>query len=213
MKKYAGKKKNVLENLFLTVALLCIGLGVTVAFTDGFTKGPSIGNDTSVEESKDSSSEDKSDSSTDSTVDSSEDSSSEDSSSSNTEEKTDFRYEAEDAEINSGVIKSGYGDGSASGSWVGDLNFGSSNILFVVNVEVGGRYVVNISYATQADEATMTLSNDGIAEETVYFSSTGDWGCFSITQVEIELVTGENYLYLIKGNESVEIDYIELITA
>ncbi len=120
------------------------------------------------------------------------------------------RYEAEDATINGANVKSGYGDNTASGTWVGDMS-STSTVDFSVNVSQDGEYALTLSYASGSyTTASLLIYNaEGYFVE-VDCPNTAGWGAFQTVSSTISLRAGTSTVTVKKGAEIAELDYIEI---
>ncbi len=121
------------------------------------------------------------------------------------------RYEAESATIvgEGTAVKSGYGDNTASGSWVGDMN-NNTSIDFPVTVAEDGEYQLILHYASGSSAASLKVHNADGLYKTVSCPATSGWGCFVSLETSVSLRAGESTVSIKKGDEYVELDYIEI---
>lgn len=136
-------------------------------------------------------------------------------------EKTNTRYEAEDAEVINAVKKgkvvgsiADYGEYSGEG-FVGSIDFATSSVIFTVTSEIEGKFELYVSYAigTNFATATMNVHNDEGLDSVISFTEKNGWGSFDKTPVAegtINLRAGENKISFVKGYNFVELDYIEI---
>lgn len=131
------------------------------------------------------------------------------------------RYEAEDAKF-AGVVKKGQGQevdyGTYSGTgFVGNIDLGSSEVRFSVQVEREGEYELCLCYASSIEEGTPTFrvfTGEGYYGEVELKNITG-WGNFSLNTIasfKVSLRAGNNEIIIKKGKYNAELDFIELGT-
>lgn len=131
------------------------------------------------------------------------------------------RYEAEDSIVTDGEIKgkmpgalADYGTYSGDG-FVGCLDYPTSKLEFVVNVDQDGNYPFNVSYAIDSafGSATFNVFVNNNYYSSISLVSKKGWGSFTETpdlESSINLYEGENHITLVKGYNHAEIDYIDI---
>ena len=121
------------------------------------------------------------------------------------------RYEAEDAILDggAGTQDSGHASGGKYVNDIGSVEFSNVNVL------ADGRYVIEISYASDNVGAQWALDvNEDRLLGGVSIPSTGGWGFmgnFESIIVELDLVEGVNTLRFENQNNSADLDYIEVL--
>lgn len=129
------------------------------------------------------------------------------------------RYEAESAAINGGAkITPANSDAISGKSFVGDNNLiGTDSVVFTVNVADAGAYTLTIAYGTINPDAADTIYVNGAKVADVLFPATEKWlweatSEKTLTQ-EVTLIAGENKIKIGPKVGSVNLDYIEVVSA
>lgn len=131
------------------------------------------------------------------------------------------RYEAENARLTDVQVKGkgqmyDYGTYSGTG-FIGNIDTGSSEVRFSVQVEREGEYELCLCYASSIEEGTPTFrvfTGEGYYGEVELKNITG-WGNFSLNTIasfKVSLRAGNNEIIIKKGKYNAELDFIELGT-
>ncbi len=131
------------------------------------------------------------------------------------------RYEAENARLTDVQVKGkgqmyDYGTYSGTG-FVGNIDTGSSEVRFSVQVEREGEYELCLCYASSIEEGTPTFrvfTGEGYYGEVELKNITG-WGNFSLNTIasfKVSLRAGNNEIIIKKGQHNAELDFIEVGT-
>ena len=135
-----------------------------------------------------------------------------------------LRYEAENAALENGAVKStnhtGYsGDAFVEGMWNGD-----ASVTFKINVEIAGKYTLALGYSngyaeTESERAAATYLNGTLAAPTL-LPSTGfnDWDSWGESEFTLELQEGVNTIVFRNRKEDadglqgdVNYDYLDVM--
>ncbi|WP_299251916.1 carbohydrate-binding protein [uncultured Cytophaga sp.] len=123
------------------------------------------------------------------------------------------RYEAESAIVNNAQILS---NASASGGkYIGYLSAADSYLEFnKINASYSGEYILRLNYANNGDFAQQKIFVNGNFIGLIEHSDTGPWGLFSanVTDIFVKLNKGLNTIRIGTNTNSVEVDYIDLVS-
>lgn len=121
----------------------------------------------------------------------------------------DNRYEAEDANVNHVLIKSGYG--VSNNQYVGRIDYSDSYVEFRdVSIPKSGTYNVNIRYSNALGAGTHAVIVNGQKAIPVNYPSTGSWSNFSFAKISLSLNAGSNVIRFTKENGYAQLDYMEI---
>ena len=118
----------------------------------------------------------------------------------------------------SGSARFGNGNQNFDGDGYAEaLNFVGDGVELDVNVSSAGRYDLDIRYAAGPDgpasDRTITLFVNGVREQTLEFSRTGDWSAWHNSVQDVTLQAGVNTIrFTVASGDSgaVNIDYVDV---
>lgn len=120
-------------------------------------------------------------------------------------------FEAEHAEL----INASFTDGTnaSDGSYVANINFADSRVIFHINSLQAGNHILHIRYAAGAGNSSHFIQINNNAEIEVPYPATSNWGQFPSGQsvkVNVVLEEGYNRISFRTGTGFAELDRIDI---
>jgi len=122
-------------------------------------------------------------------------------------------YEAEHAQLTNAVITAGK-DNASNGEYVAYINYDDSKVLFHVNAQQAGKYILISRYAAGLGNASHKIVVNGTDNYEIMYAQTENWGVFPeghTGSVGITLKKGYNTISFGLGTGLAELDRIDLI--